>query len=270
MNKRRYITAAIGAACLATVAVAMWSAPPAADPLMSSEPPRASNWLGNSPYGHDMLELLVYAAARAATDALWATLFTLAFAMPIGLVSARYPEGWFDRGQAFFAMILDSLGTVLIGICIIAVMPRINQWALGLVLAAIAWPAVSTVMRTQTIQTAGKPYVEGARAIGVSSLALFVRYIFPEIWGRIQPMCIGLWASFIALFGALSFLGAGTSTELTLGALLYDSLAYLHSSPFYFAEVAVVFMLLLAAAPIVSRHVYTPPDRDRPASGRGR
>lgn len=222
--------------------------PPSADAIRASEPPSLEVWLGTSPYGHNMLPLLSYALGATAAQSLWAAVLTLGISCALGAVAAMTAGRWPDRVISTVSRVLDSLGVLILGICILAVIPSLDHWTLGALLSLIAWPSMSTVIRTEMLSVLQTDYAEAARAIGVGRFRLFRVHVLPAIWPRLQFLFFGVFTGFIAVLAAISFLGAGSASEPTIGSLLYDSLSYLRTAPWFFVECLTALALLLILA----------------------
>ena len=54
-----------------------------------------------------------------------------------------------------------------------------------LALSLTAWVSQARLVRAQVLQARELPYVESARAIGVSNRAIILKHILPNLWGPI-------------------------------------------------------------------------------------
>lgn len=231
------ITIAILLAAVAIVVVAgLLIGPPATSSGMISVAPGKAGWFGTSPYGHDMGKLLLYSVARVMVESLWAGMLTIGLGVAIGMGASFAENSVFDRVQGFVAKLLDSVGVFILGICVMAALPRIDGWVLGALLALLGWPSVAGVVRADAIRISRLPYVEAARALGLGSTRVFISHQWPAIYRPLIPLFFSVVMAYVAVLASLSFLGAGASTQLTLGSLLYDSLSFLESAPWYFVD----------------------------------
>jgi peptide/nickel transport system permease protein len=223
---------------------------PSANPQQASLSPGGSHVLGTTPDGRDLLLLCLTAMVRAVGESLWATALTVLAGVLVGLAAGELAGSIFDRVQGVTAKLLDCLGPFLIAACLASVAPRLNSWKLAVFLALVAWPNVSTVVRSEVLAISGLGYVEAARAIGVSPFRLAVNHYLPAMLDRLAPLCFGLFGVFIALYGALQFVGVGIATEQGLGFLLFDAQSFIRGAPWYWMSCfgAFVVLLLLAAS----------------------
>src|SRR5205807_94555 len=131
------------------VAVGASVSPPPADPQQASLSPGSSHLLGTSPDGRDLFLLCFTAMVRAIGESLWATSWTVLVGLLVGLIAGESAGGLFDRTQGVIAKLLDCIGPFLIAACLACVAPRLNSWKLAAFLALVAWPNVSTVVRSE-------------------------------------------------------------------------------------------------------------------------
>lgn len=222
---------------------------PSANPQQASLSPGGSHVLGTTPDGRDLLLLCLTAMVRAVGESLWATALTVLVGVLVGLAAGELAGGIFDRVQGVTAKLLDCLGPFLIAACLASVAPRLNTWKLAVFLSLVAWPNVSTLVRSEVLAISGLGYVEAARAIGVSPFRLVVNHFLPAMLDRLAPLCFGLFGVFIALYGALQYVGVGIATEQGLGFLLFDAQSFIRGAPWYWMSCfgAFVVLLLLAA-----------------------
>jgi oligopeptide transport system permease protein len=78
-----------------------------------------------------------------------------------------------------------------------------------LALSVVGWVSLARLVRGQVLQVREMLYVEGARAIGVSSWRIVARHIFPNILGPIIVMLTFQIPSNILFESFLSFIGLG-------------------------------------------------------------
>jgi len=222
---------------------------PSANPQVASLAPGGSHVLGTTPDGRDLLLLCITAMARAVGESLWATMLTVLVGVLVGVGAGERSGGIFDRLQGVAAKLLDCLGPFLIAACLASVAPRLNSWQLAVFLALVAWPNVSTVVRSEVLAISELTYVEAARAVGVGPLRLAVNHYLPAMLDRLAPLCFALFGMFIALYGALQFVGVGIATEQGLGFMLFDAQSFIRGAPWYWMSCfgAFVVLLLLAA-----------------------
>ncbi len=211
----------------------------------SLKPPGNGNVIGASPIGIDLLSLLIDASARSIFLAAWSSLVTVAIGFLLGVIAAERKGGCFDRIQAMIGNILDGIGSFVIAVCVLSVTTGVSHYAVGTLVAFGSWPIVASVVRQEILATKSLSYYQAGLCLGLTPVKLFIRHVFPNVADRLIPMILALATAFIGLFGALDFIGAGQSSEPQLGALIYDSLNYLRSAPWYLISASSAFALIL-------------------------
>ena len=237
-----------GAVVASLVVIGAVTPHPSANPQQASLSPSGSHLLGTTPDGRDLLLLCSAAMLRAVGESLWATVLTVIAGVLVGVAAGEMAGGIFDKVQGVAAKLLDCLGPFLIAACLASVAPRLTSWKLAAFLALVAWPNVSTVVRSEVLTVSRLGYVEAARGLGVAPLRLAVNHYLPAMLDRLAPLCFGLFGVFIALFGALQFIGVGVATEQGLGFLLFDAQSFLRGAPWYWMSCFGTFVVLLLLA----------------------
>lgn len=245
MIRREYMAWLIGVVVAAILIVGSAGVvPPPPNTQQASLSPSAAHVLGTAPDGRDMLLLCVTAMIRAAGESLWATTLTVVIGLAIGMIAATFAGRPADKVQGVIAKLLDCAGPFLLAACLASVAPRINSWKLAVFLALVAWPNVSTVVRSEALAISRMAYVEAARAVGVKPLRLALNHVLPAMLDRLAPLCFGLFGGFVALYGALGFIGVGV-TEQGLGFMLFDAQSFIRSVPWYWMSCFGAFLSLL-------------------------
>ena len=243
----------------ALIGVAANIAAPAPNLLQAFLPPSHFHPLGTGPDGRDLLVVCCTAMVRAVGESFFATVLTVLTGVLVGLTSANLAGGIFDKTQSVVAKLLDCLGPFLLAACLASLAPGMNAWSLAVFLAVVAWPTVSTVVRSETLALSRLGYVEAARAVGVNPFGLALNHYLPAMVDRLAPLCFGLFGGFIALYGALGFVGIGLSTEQGLGFMLFDAQSFIRTAPWYWMSCFGAFLILLlvsAGASKMVTHVY--------------
>jgi ABC-type dipeptide/oligopeptide/nickel transport system permease subunit len=121
-------------------------------------------------------------------------------------------------------------------------------WALALVIAGLSWPAVSRIVRGQTLSLREKEYVEAARALGARDGRIIFRHILPNIMGQVIVVVTILVAAAILTESALSYLGFGVqSPDTSLGTLISAAQTALQGGQwwlFYFPGIFIILICL--------------------------
>jgi peptide/nickel transport system permease protein len=115
-------------------------------------------------------------------------------------------------------------------------------------LALIQWPSYARLIRGQILTIRNKNYVLAARALGVPTRSILMRYIIPNAMG---PVIVALSAglgSAMVLESAFSFLGVGVRPPLpSWGNMISDGLRVWRSYPHLLAAPAGVLGIITVA-----------------------
>jgi peptide/nickel transport system permease protein len=269
MNRRIIRTLFVAVAVTAVfIGLALRVSFPTSDLQHASLSPRQAHFLGTTPDGRDLLFVCLVAMLRAIGESLWATALTIFAGTFIGAVAAKTVGGVFDRIQSSVGKLLDCVGPFLLAACLASIAPQVSSWKLAIFLALVAWPTVSVVVRSEALAISQLTYVEAARAVGVKPFTLAVNHYLPAMADRLSPLCFGIFGGFVALYGALGFIGVGVSSQQGLGFLLFDAQSFIRTAPWYWTSCFGAFvLLLLLAAGLVRATKRLSVGRDRPFNG---
>ena len=93
-------------------------------------------------------------------------------------------------------------------------------------------PTVARVVRSSTLSLRELPFVEAARAVGMSELRIAVRHVLPNTVAPLIVLATAQFGSAILVEASLSFLGIGTQPPTpSLGLMLAESRSYALISP---------------------------------------
>ena len=195
--------------------------------------------LGADLLGRSLLEVLSAGLTYSLTLSLIVTVVTASIGILMGYMAIKAPS-WF---KLFFDLIINLVfifPSILIAIMIMAVT---GQSMKGLIFAMIitGWPGYAKIARGESKRVLALTYVEGARAIGIGEIRLFLTVIVPAILPvMIVNMVLGI-SGVIISEAALGFLGLGGS-PYSWGAMLSAAKTVLLEAP----HIAMILSLTMA------------------------
>lgn len=202
--------------------------------------------LGTDLLGRDVLSRLVAGTRVALLVALAAVTVSVAIGVLVGLVSGYY-GGWVDSALMRIIDAWLAFPFLLLAIAVVAILgPGLRNVIIALV--ASQWVLYVRLVRGETLSLREREFVASARMLGVSSAAIMVRHILPNILAPIMVVAtleIGL---VIVTEASLSFLGLGVDAATpTWGAMLADGKAYV-STAWWLALLPglLIFVIVLA------------------------
>lgn len=188
------------------------------------------NWshpLGTDGLGRDLLERLAVGARVSLGLALVGTVIGAVLGTFLGLIAARGNR----LADGLITAMIDFQAAIPFMIVALAVLAVFGSSTLLFVvlLGLFGWETYARLARNSALSARTLPYVDAARAIGVSSTTIDWRHILPTIGNIVVVQATLNFPQTILLESGLSFLGLGIQPPLTsLGQLLgsgRDSLA---------------------------------------------
>jgi ABC-type dipeptide/oligopeptide/nickel transport system permease subunit len=176
--------------------------------------PSAQHWFGTTVDGYDVLTRVIFGAQTALLVIVLAVAFSIVVGVPLGLISG-YFGGKLDRVMVLVADALFVFPTLLLAIVVVVSISSggSGKWS-GILATAIAItvvyvPQYFRVVRNATVAAREEPYVEAARAIGASSPAVMIRYIFGNVVQTVPVIATLNAGDAILTLAGLGFLGVG-------------------------------------------------------------
>lgn len=211
---RRYPLGAVGALIMALFVFAAIFAPliTVYDPLstnaaLSLARPSWAHWLGCDFMGRDVYSRIVNGARISLTVGIGATLLGGGIGVVIGL-SSGYFGGWVDLAVQRLIDILQSLPLIVMALLMAASLgPSLQNTIIAISIALI--PSSARVVRASTLSLRELPFVEAARAIGMSEVRIAVRHVFPNTLAPLIVLATAQLGATILIEATLSFLGLG-------------------------------------------------------------
>ncbi len=195
--------------------------------------------LGADLLGRSLLEVLSAGLTYSLSLSLIVTLITATMGIVMGYMAVKAP-GWVKLGFDLSINLVFVFPSILIAIMVMAVTGQSMQ---GLIFAMIitGWPGYAKIARGESKRVLALTYVEGARAIGIGELRLFLTVIIPAILPvMVVNMVLGI-SGVIISEAALGFLGLGGS-PYSWGAMLSAAKTVLLEAP----HIAMILSLTMA------------------------
>jgi ABC-type dipeptide/oligopeptide/nickel transport system permease subunit len=173
----------------------------------ANQGPTWAHWAGTDSFGRDMLSRIIYGARIALAVGIVSVVIALVIGVALGL-AAGYYGGWAD---VVIMRVMDGLFAFPIIILAIAMMAVMGFGVKNVIIAvAVGFIApFARVTRADVLAVKEEPYIEAARLGGVSSLAIIVRHVLPNVTAPIIVQAALRVSGAIITEAGLSFLGLG-------------------------------------------------------------
>jgi peptide/nickel transport system permease protein len=199
---------------------------PMYDPMTGIDPdiklstgPSLTHWLGTDNVGRDILAQLLEGAKVAFVVGLSAAFFSIVIGTLIGMI-AGYAGGLVDAFLMRTADIIMVLPSLVILLILASLFGQFNIWIIVFIIAIMRWPAVSRVIRSQTLSLKHRPFIEASRVAGASHVRIVLRHIMPNVLPLAFLYMTFRVTSAILVEAALSFLGFGDPSQVSWGMML--------------------------------------------------
>jgi peptide/nickel transport system permease protein len=235
---RRYPLGAIGALImLLFIATAIFADqitsydPTSTNPRVSLAPPGEQHTLGADFMGRDVFSRIVYGARISLAVAIGATALGCLIGVTIGLLSGFF-GGWVDLIVQRLIDIMQALPLLVMALIMAASLgPSLTNTIIAIAIPLV--PNVARIIRSNTLALREMPFVEAARAVGMSEARIAVQHVLPNTLAPLIVLATAQFGSAILVESALAFLGLGVpEPHPSWGRMLSESAAeYVRTAP---------------------------------------
>ena len=178
-------------------------------------PPTTDNllWFGTDVNGRDMFSRTFYGARISLIIGVMTTLVALVIGVAYGAI-AGYRGGAVGDLMMRVVDVLYSLPALFFVIILVTVFGN-SFLLIFLCIGAVEWLTLARIVRGQTLSIREKEYVESALAAGLSTPAILLKYIIPNVIGPVIVYVTLLIPINIIVESYLSFLGLGVQEPYT-------------------------------------------------------
>jgi peptide/nickel transport system permease protein len=234
----RHPLGAVGAAIMAIFVFAAIFAdfltrydPVSTNSALSLAPPSAAHIFGSDFMGRDIYSRIIYGARISLAVGLGSAFLGCAVGVALGLTSG-YLGGWVDLVIQRIVDIMQALPVLILALCMAAALgPALDNTILAIAIPLVPYSA--RVIRSNTLALREMPYVEAARAVGMSEFRIAVRHVLPNTLAPLIVLATAQLGSAILTESSLSFLGLGIpEPHPSWGRMLSESAAeYVRTAP---------------------------------------
>lgn len=203
--------------------------------------PSAAFLAGTDLLGRDVLSRVIHGAWTALAGPMAVAVGAWAVATVLGLLSG-YLGGTVDSAIMRWVDFMLALPGPLVAIVVVGVVGG-GYWTAVLVTAIIFTAPDTRIVRSAVLEQRPRPYIDAARALGVSKTRILFIHILPNILPIVLAYVVLDFAFALVSLAGLSFLGLGVEPGTPdWGRMLFENRTILFSNP---------MALLLPAAMII-------------------
>ena len=244
-------TVVFGVAVLAVVIAAGLLAPLVApfDPqklviIDRLQPPGPVHWFGTDELGRDVLSRVMYGGRLS----LFVSFSVVALASVLG-IALGLVAGFFRSADQAVSRLVDAMMAfpdILLAIALVAALgPSVGNVIIAL--GIVYTPRIARVVRASTLVIRELPFVEAARALGVSTWRILTVHVLRNLISPLLVQGTFIFAYAILAEAGMSFLGVGVSSDIpTWGGMISSGRQYVGIADWIimFPGVAIVLSVL--------------------------
>jgi peptide/nickel transport system permease protein len=173
--------------------------------------PSAERWFGSDQFGRDVYTRTLYGTRISLAVGTTVAVVGLLIGTSLGLVIGFYP-----RLDATLMRVMDGLMAIPAILLALALMALLRGSVRNVVIALVVpeIPRVVRLVRASVLSLREHLMVEAARALGVGTPRILLRYVLPALVAPLLVQGTYMCASAILVEAYLSFLGAGTPPHI--------------------------------------------------------
>ena len=233
---------------IAMAAAAPWIArynPEGIDLSSMRLPPSAQHWLGTDDLGRDVFARVVYGSRTSLLIGFVPSFISLVLGTTLGLMAGFL-------GRRVDSVIMRLADVVLAFPSLLLAM--VVMYTLGasllnmfIALSIIDWAGTARVVRAQTLSLKEKEFVEAARSMGVSRMAIVLRHILPNCLPNLIVLFTLNIPGAIMWESSMSFLGVGDPNSASWGLMVSQGKQYAYMCPWLILAPGLAILITVMA-----------------------
>ncbi len=198
------------------------------------EPGQFGYVLGSDRQGRDLWATVMFGAQATFTLAFIVLGARLVIGVTLGAVAGWFAGRWIDRVISALIDAFAAFPTLLFAVLwIFAFDIRSGLQAFAAALTITGWWGVGRAVRAALVDLRGRPFLEAARAEGLSEFATFARHAVPNLLPTLAITSALEASAILLILGELGFLGyvVGGGTSVPIDDLRGSGRAFFFASP---------------------------------------
>ncbi len=204
--------------------------PLAPDRAVRLQGPSGAHWLGTDDLGRDVLARIVSGARISLGVGAASVVLSLGLGVAIGLVAGMVGKRT-DEALMRLMDIWMAFPGLLLAILLVAIAgPGLESAVVAIALVNV--PVYARLVRASVLTIVRQEFVEAARAVGASPVAIALGHVLPNCLGPVWVQATLGFATAVLETAALSFLGLGAQPPAPeWGAMLNQARPYIREAP---------------------------------------
>ncbi len=190
--------------------------------------------LGSDRQGRDLWATVMFGAQATFTLAFIVLAARLAIGVTLGAIAGWFAGRWIDRAVSAVIDAFAAFPTLLFAVLwIFAFDIRSGLQAFAAALTITGWWGFGRSVRAALVDLRGRPFLEAARAEGLSEFATFARHAVPNLLPTLAVTSALEASAILLILGELGFLGyvVGGGTSVPIDDLRGSGRAFFFASP---------------------------------------
>jgi ABC-type dipeptide/oligopeptide/nickel transport system permease subunit len=176
--------------------------------------------LGSDQWGRDILSMLLYGTRNTLVACLFIAMARVLLGSTLGMVAGWNEGGMADRLVMSLIEVTTALPALLVGMILIfalGIQGGITVFIIAL--CFVGWSEIAQFVRSEFMVIRRKPFIEGARVVGLNGLGIAVRHILPNVLPSLVIIAVLEMGAVLMILGELGFIGVfiGGGTWIQVG-----------------------------------------------------
>ncbi|MEU5645354.1 dipeptide/oligopeptide/nickel ABC transporter permease/ATP-binding protein [Streptomyces milbemycinicus] len=222
--------------------------------------------LGGDKSGRDIFARLLASINTSVVSALIGTSIALAIGVTFGLIGGYYGRRVRGVTEWVFSLVMTFPGLLLL----IVLLPVTggDYRATMLIFGVLLSPGIYRLVRNLVLGVKNELYVDAARVSGLSDRRILWRHVFSVVRGPVVIATAFLAGSSISVQSGLAFLGVGSSTVPSFGAMISEGFSNLYEEPLQFLWPSLGLGTITASLVLLGNSLRDALDGGRPVPSR--
>ncbi len=183
-------------------------------------PPMPGLPLGSDQWGRDILSMLLYGTRNTLVACLFIAMARVLLGSAMGMLAGWNEGGIADRLVMGLIEVTTALPALLVGMILIFALGIEGGISVFIIaLCFVGWAEIAQFIRSEFMVIRRKPFIEGARVVGLNGLGIAIRHILPNVLPSLVIIAVLEMGAVLMILGELGFIGVfiGGGTWIQVG-----------------------------------------------------